>query len=318
MTDPILSVIVPAYNVADYILPAVRSALGQGYRDLEVVVVDDGSTDGTGELLRGAVRDPRLVVVRQRNAGLAAARNTALRHARGRYVGLLDGDDLWRPGKAERQVAVLEARPEVTLTYSDSEYLTADGRPTGRLLQSRGSSPGWMSFLVRNHVGNGSTPILRRADLLAVGGFDERLRTAMEDYEAWPRLLRASGRQAWRIPEPLTGYRVRDNSLSMDFAPFLRQAEMARDLLAEKLPDAPPALLALGLAQTYRIAARKAAALGRRPEALRYLRAAVRIAPSLPLRDPRFLGTAALVAMGPSAQGALHGALQGLLSGVRR
>lgn len=310
---PLLTVVVPACNVAPYIGAAVGSALGQTMRDLEVVVVDDGSADGTPAVLAG-IRDPRLRVVRQANAGLAAARNAGIRAARGRYLGLLDGDDLWMPEKAERQVAVLERAPEVTLTYSHSAYLDAAGRPDGTFLLSRHASPTWRQMILRNHVGNGSTPIGRTADFLAAGLFDTRLRTALEDYEMWPRLMRRTGRALRLVPEVLTGYRVRGDSLSVRFDGFLRHAELARTLLAEAIPEAPPRLLDLGLAGSYRVAARKAASFGRRREALGYLARALRIAPALPLHDPRFFATLAIALSGGRGQHGLHALLRRALA----
>lgn len=235
---PLLTVVVPAYNVAPWFGDAVRSALGQTMPDLEVVVVDDGSTDATPLVLAG-IRDPRLRVVRQANAGLAAARNAGIRAARASFFGLLDGDDVWMPGKAERQLAALERAPEATLTYSHSAYLDASGRPDGTYLLSRLASPSLRQMILRNHVGNGSTPIGRTADFLAAGLFDVRLRTALEDYEMWPRLMHRTGRGLLLVLEVLTGYRVRGDSLSQRFDGFLRHAEMARTLLPKPCPTCP-------------------------------------------------------------------------------
>src|SRR5689334_849057 len=105
---PTLSVIIPAYNVESYIETAVVSALDQTFTDLEVIVVDDGSTDGTAKVLQAIANrrdDPRLLILTQQNRGLSSARNAGIGHARGEFIGLLDGDDAWRPEKADKHVA---------------------------------------------------------------------------------------------------------------------------------------------------------------------------------------------------------------------
>ena len=111
---PAVSVIMPAYNVAPYVGDALRSALAQTFTDLEVLVVDDGSTDATADVVAGiAARDPRVRLIRQPNRGLAGARNTGLRSARGDVFALLDSDDLWEPEFLAEQVAILRAHPDV-------------------------------------------------------------------------------------------------------------------------------------------------------------------------------------------------------------
>lgn len=310
---PLLSVVIPAYNVAPYIADAVRSALSQSVGNLEVIVVDDGSTDDTPQVLAG-LKSSRLRVIRQENRGLSGARNTGIRAARAPFLGLLDGDDIWLPDKAERQLAVLESCPDVTMTYSHSLYLDADGRPTGALLLSRPHRPTLRQLVRRNLVGNGSTAIGRTADFIAAGLFDERLRNSHEDYEMWPRLMVRSGRWLELVPEPLTGYRVRADSGSMNIANFLATAEAACRILAESVPGLPAWVRREGLAHNIRIAARKAASLGRSGEALSTLARAVAVAPWLPLTDARFLPTLALALSGGAGQHTLH-RLHAALSG---
>jgi glycosyltransferase involved in cell wall biosynthesis len=115
----VISVIIPAYNVAQFLREAVDSALAQTRRDIEAIVVDDGSTDGSADMLRD-LDDPRLRVIRQDNAGSAAARNAGLRLASGNLVAFLDADDRWAPQNLERQAAFLESHPEVDMTFGHS------------------------------------------------------------------------------------------------------------------------------------------------------------------------------------------------------
>ncbi|HEX8374526.1 MAG TPA: glycosyltransferase family 2 protein [Geminicoccaceae bacterium] len=312
MPDPILSVVIPAYNVERYIEAAVRSALGQTLREIEVLVVDDGSTDATPLLLarlERELRDPRLRIIRKVNGGLSAARNTGIRAARGALIGFLDGDDLWRPEKAERHVARMDRDRRLGVTFSHSEYLTDDGRPTGRLHVSRLRRPGLGQMIRRNHVGNGSSPVVRRECFAQAGLFDEGLRSC-EDYEMWVRILGTTRHAIGRIPEPLTLYRLRDSSLSTAFEGFLASADQAVATLRERLPAMPERVFREGHAVHYRIASRKAVSLGQRLLAIRYFGRALAICPWLFLIDPRAVATALLILSAGRGEGLLY-AVQG-------
>jgi len=182
-----LSVVVPCYNVGALAAEAVCSLLHQTMPALEVIAVDDGSTDDTlAQLL--ALGDPRLTVVTQANRGLAAARNTGVAHARAPLIGFCDGDDVWFPDKAAKQLAVMDADATVGLTFSHSAYLDESGAPTGQMLVSRCRQPTTRDLVARNHIGNGSTAIVRRECFAAAGLFDESL-ASCEDAE--PHLPRA-------------------------------------------------------------------------------------------------------------------------------
>jgi glycosyltransferase involved in cell wall biosynthesis len=199
----LVSVIIPVYQGERFVLGAVRSALAQTHTELEVFVVDDGSTDGTIKLLE-EVRDPRLRVLRQSNAGTGAARNLALAQARGRYIAFLDSDDRWFPDKLAREIEVLRNAPEpVAIAYSS--YYAVDDR--GRLLHR---SPN------RQHAGDVFELLLAGEDFLmpSVCLFDRavfdtlgyfRLDRYHEDHEF---ILRASRQfAAYPTRERLVVYR---------------------------------------------------------------------------------------------------------------
>ena len=315
MTEPLLSVVIPAYNVAPYVEAAVRSALDQTLGDLEVIVVDDGSTDGTTELLERLdreLRDPRLRIVGRPNGGLAAARNTGIEAARGRFVGFLDGDDLWRPEKAARHLEPMLDDPSIGITFSDSEYLTEDGRPTGRLLTSGSLRPSLWQMIRRNLVGNGSAPVVRRECFARAGLFDETLRSC-EDYEMWVRILHATRCRIARIPAPLTLYRVRETSLSASFERFLENGDRAMASLRARMPLVPERVFREGHALHYRIASRKAVSFGHRRLAAGYLRRALALCPWLFLVDPRAAATALLLLTAGRGEALLHAAFGRLL-----
>ncbi len=297
MTDgkpPALSIVIPAYNVAPYVRQAVESALDQTFTDIEVIVVDDGSTDGTDAVLTDiekARADPRLRIVRQPNAGLSGARNTGVAASRGKLIGFLDGDDAWLPEKAARHVAAMRADPGIGLSFSHSAYMTEAGKRTGQMLLAEKSSPGLHDMIRRNQVGNGSSAVVRRACLVAAGPFNTDLR-ACEDYEMWCRMLDKTCCRAELVPEPLTLYRMRHASLSYDHDKFVGQAEAAMRLLRASMPHVPKQVFDAGQAQHYRIAAWKAATSGASAVSARLLVKTVRVQPSLLVHDRRVMANA--------------------------
>lgn len=234
---PACSVIVPAYNAARTVGAAVRSALDQQMGDLEVVVIDDGSTDATGQVI-GRLGDPRVRLVTQTNRGLSAARNAGLASARGRYVAFLDADDLWLPDYLELMVAALEDKPSAGFAYTDAyAFQSESGRVRRRTAMERmrppiPPPPGAAGFLLellrRNFIYVSTTVPLSVIE--EVGGFDEA-RTSVEDYELWMRIL-VSGRDPVWVAGQHALYRVHRDQMSAD-AP-----RMCRNLLAvyEDLP----------------------------------------------------------------------------------
>src|SRR5580658_3527192 len=173
-TARMISVIIPTYNVAGFVREAVDSALSQTLRDTEVIVVDDGSTDGSADALRD-LDDPRLRVIRENHAGSAAARNAGLRLASGELVAFLDADDRWAPQNLERQSAFLESHPEVDMTFSYSLVVDEEGRSLGFKCSSRAGTVSLRQLLRANEIGNGSCLLLRREALDRAGWFEPKL-----------------------------------------------------------------------------------------------------------------------------------------------
>jgi glycosyltransferase involved in cell wall biosynthesis len=288
---PRISIVIPAYNVADFIVPAVESALDQTFRDLEVIVVDDGSIDDTSNLLASLAerrKDDRLRIVRQANGGLSSARNTGIREARGTYIGFLDGDDLWRADKAGAHVALMDSDPNIGFSYSGSEYLEENGNSAHRLLRPDTLHPSLHQMILRNHVGNGSTPVVRRMCFEVAGNFREDLRSC-EDYEMWCRILWMTDTVATGLQEPLTYYRLRKSSLSFDVDQFVGQADKALDIICASMREVPRGLIARARAEHYRIGARKAVIAGKMQPARKLLIHAFRLCPMMFLTDLRAL-----------------------------
>jgi glycosyltransferase involved in cell wall biosynthesis len=309
--QPLVSIVIPCYDVGPYVQAAVESALDQTWPHLEVIAVEDGARDNTLAVLRkisSQRSDQRLRIVSQPNRGLSAARNTGIRESRGRFIGFLDGDDIWMPDKVDRQMAILLSRPQVGLTFSHSLYLDEAGRPTGRTLAEQRLRPALADMVRRNHFGNGSTVIARRECFEQAGFFDEDLHSC-EDYEMWCRILALTSLQAQGVAEPLTGYRLRSTSLTFDHYRFARNADLAMDKLRKGGLGLSDALLRAGHAMHYRIAAWRALLAGRDSAARALMLQALRLYPQIVLSDLRTAAAIAAMLVPHPARRALEGAL---------
>ena len=274
----------PAYNAAPFLEGAALSVLAQTYSNLELIIVDDGSVDDTALIAERAQRDDpsRVRVIRQENAGVAAARNAALRIARGEFFALLDSDDLWEPGFLEHQMAMLTARPEIDLVVGNGRYL--GGERHGTLVRST-QDPGpplALPTIIADEQAVFIMTVFRRRVFETIGGYDEALRTN-EDFDFWLRAALA-GFRFERNLEPLAWYRRRSDSLSADGPRMLRGALRVcrkcrplvaeganRDLLDRQIAyyeaelDAALARQALASGDGTRVAAALAALHARRP-----------------------------------------------------
>ncbi len=188
--QPLVSVIIPTYNRAHLIRAAVDSVLAQTYRNLEIIVVDDGSTDTTAAVL-GALTDPRLQYVQQPNGGRSQARNHALRHATGELISFLDSDDLYLPQKIEQQVNYLHNHPGVGMVYTSAHCINAAGdiMPGHYIASVSGLIYQSIAFF-RPVTITLPTVMTYRAVLDAVGHFDETMHR-FEDTDLWRRIAKA-------------------------------------------------------------------------------------------------------------------------------
>lgn len=189
-----VSVVIPVYNGAAFIARAVRSVLAQGYRAAEVIVVDDGSTDGTGAALAGFGRAIRLV--RIPNGGVSNARNVGIRASTCPFIAFLDADDVWDPDKLRRQVQVFADWPGVGLVCCD--FLTSDGTGSGAshfatlgpaddLVFDRPLPGSALPPLIRRNVVGTSSNVMVRRDVLGQAGFFDPCYRQAEDYDLWLR-----------------------------------------------------------------------------------------------------------------------------------
>lgn len=216
-TDPLITVITPAFNIEEYLGEAIDGVLAQTEGDFEYLIVDDGSTDRTGEIARARARqDARIRVIDGGHHGSSAARNLALRQARGTYVAFCDGDDRWLPAFLEQSLATLRAAPpEVGATFSAFDYIDQHGRPWGKTSAAEaGDYDAERTLAGQCPQGNGSCLVLRMSCFAEAGLFDEDLRNCV-DLDMWMRIHLSSSTPLFRfVDEPLVQWRVRPGSIS--------------------------------------------------------------------------------------------------------
>ncbi len=243
---PRVSVILPVYRGARFVARSIESVLGQTFRDLELLIVNDGSPDNSAEVIRPYLADARVRYVEQANAGVAAARDRALREARGQFVGLIDQDDVWLPDKLARQVPVLSARPDVALVHCDALPIDEDDR----LLVPAAAVPGraGASAFVEMFMGNpvtACTALFRREVAMLAGGFDSAAAIRFADeYDLWLRIARTH--EVAYLDVPLAHYRLHDANNSTDKAAMVL-ATLA--VLRKTLRTQPEALARVGRAR---------------------------------------------------------------------
>jgi glycosyltransferase involved in cell wall biosynthesis len=203
--DGLVSVVIPVYNGERFLARALDSALAQTYRDLEVIVVNDGSTDGSAEVL--ARYGHRIMVVSQENRGCASARQSGVERSRGEFVAFLDQDDEWASNKIERQVDALTRYPSAVAVYCDHHGIDDEGKRGG---PSAGLHPVYsgliFELLIRsNCIVSASLVMVRRGALDAAGGFDLSQPHWADDWDLWIRL--AERGPFLYLLEDLVGYR---------------------------------------------------------------------------------------------------------------
>jgi glycosyltransferase involved in cell wall biosynthesis len=241
-SDPRISIILPVYNGENYIRAALESAQRQTFTDWEVCVVDDGSADGTPNILKEYASEPRITILRQDNHGLAASRNRGLTAARGDYVAFLDVDDEWQPTYLARMCAALDNAPLAVAAFAGWQYIDEAGRRlpqwvllTGQDVARLDNDLSWRNAILPSAL------IARRTAVLQAGAFDEAL-NACEDWDLWIR-LKALG-PFIGVPQVLMLYRAHADSMTENVANMERERLKVNakylGSLDVPLPDWPP------------------------------------------------------------------------------
>jgi glycosyltransferase involved in cell wall biosynthesis len=205
MIPGLISVIVPCYNQGNYLKETIQSALGSTYRPLEIIIINDGSTDNSLEIAKELeALHAEVRVLDQINAGVTKARNVGIGAARGEYILPLDGDDLIAPDYIEKGLAVLSARPEVKVVYCQAEKFNESMRKPWKL------KPFSLSQLAKDNMIFVSA-LYRKSDAQEVGGYSEDMHMGREDWEFWIKMLKNGG-EVIRLPEIGFFYRLTPTS----------------------------------------------------------------------------------------------------------
>ncbi|MEL7245187.1 MAG: glycosyltransferase [Cyanobacteria bacterium J06643_5] len=205
-----ISVVVPVFNGAKTIKETVDSISNQTFKDIEIIIINDGSTDTTVEVIK-TISDSRIKVFSYSNAGLSASRNRGISQAKGEYISFIDADDLWTPDKLESQWQALQKNPQAAVAYSWTDYIDESSKfiKPGRRIKVNGDA--FSKLLVTNFLENGSNPLIKKTAFEKVGGFDESL-SAAEDKDMWLRL--AVNYEFVCVEKPQILYRTSTTSMS--------------------------------------------------------------------------------------------------------
>lgn len=241
MSDELVGVVIPAFNAERTLDETLRSVRVQTHRALEIVLVDDGSTDATRAVAeRHAALDARVTVLHQPNAGVAAARNAGWRHTKAEYLSFIDADDLWAPTKIERQLAALHALGGgAGMAYCWTARLDEAGRVTRLYGNVRHEGDVLAALVQSNFLGSGSNVLVRRQACIDVGGFDAGLQAAgAQGCEDW--LFGCRVAEVCRcavVPEHLVGYRHLSDSMSSHRLRMLHSHMLMCRQLLQRRPD---------------------------------------------------------------------------------
>ncbi len=205
MTPGLISVIVPCYNQGIYLKETIQSALASSYRPIEILIINDGSTDHSLEIAKVLeAQYPEVRVLDQVTAGVTKARNAGIAAAQGEYLLPLDGDDLISPDYIKQGLAILTTRPEVKVVYCQAEKFSESGRKPWKL------KPFSLEQLAKDNMIFVSA-LFRKSDALGVGGFSEDMQLGREDWEFWIKLLKNGG-EVVQLPEVGFFYRLTPTS----------------------------------------------------------------------------------------------------------
>jgi glycosyltransferase involved in cell wall biosynthesis len=238
--EPKVGVVIPVFNAERWLAATLNGVVNQTYRALDIIIVNDGSTDASAAIAAAcAAMDPRVRIVHQQNAGVAAARNLGAFSTNAEYLAFVDADDLWAPAKIALQMQKLQqGGNSVGLVYCWFAHIDEDGRV---IFFTRPATEGnVLQPLCRtNFIGNGSSPLMRRAAFDAAGGFDSALRECnAQGCEDVLLYLKIAEKFEFRVvPQDLVGYRMTNSSMSADVMQMLRSCELVLAKYRKKYPE---------------------------------------------------------------------------------
>ena len=270
------SIIVPCYNGEAFLRKALDSALAQTHHDIEVIIVDDGSTDSSASIASEYVQsDERVSYIKKENGGLSSARNAGVKVAQGEVVAFLDVDDWWHPDKTGAHVEHLTQNPDVGVSYSDVQFVSESGEIMKHVRKPRKTNLSNYYLYCRNPITNGSNGFFRKS-IFEEHKFDETLPRS-QDVDCWNRIV-FSGDRNWKfegIPGLLTYYRVTAGGLSNSYEAHYACAKRVWEKSFEYAPDVARKYAGLAEAFQLRFYARRAISDGNFSEARKLIRSAL-------------------------------------------
>lgn len=294
MMTPTVSVIMPVYNTAKYVEAAIDSVLAQSFTNFELLIIDDEGSDNSIDLCH-AYDDRRIRIISQRNRGLAGARNTGVRNARGQFIALLDSDDIWEQRKLEEHVDHLQNAPNVGVSYAASKMIDDDGNFLRIVQRPKLKNVTARDVFLRNPVGNGSAPVIRRAafddiaflnlDREELDYFDETFRQS-EDIECWCRIALMTHWSFEGIRGTFTRYRINEGGLSANVVKQFATWCRVKDRVQELDPDFAKKWAPYAKAYQLRYLSRRSVRMGEGALAWTLIRDALSMCPKILLDEP--------------------------------
>ncbi len=284
---PLVSVIIPAYNAEKFIERTLNSVLNQTYRNLEVLIIDDGSQDRTETLVQEWMEnDSRIRFFQQKNSGVAAARNLGIKQAKGDLIAPVDADDIWYPQYLEKVVAIFgESDLSVGIVYAWSIDIDEEDQLMRGFHVDYYEGDIYLKLLYRNFIGNASATVIRRQCFEKMGYYSEKLRSQKaQGCEDWDLYLRLAEVYQFRvIPEFLVGYRQLSNSMSKDYSAMAKSLQLVLEKVQKRHPNIPPFIYQWSLSNFYIYLAHKSNENDQYQEALKWLAQALRLDPIMVL-----------------------------------
>ena len=243
LNQPLISVIIPAYNAETFLAKTLESVLSQTYQNIEILVVDDGSTDTTAEIVKSfAKKDSRISLLQQPNAGVAAARNLAIEKSRGEYIAPIDADDIWYPQNLEKQLKCLNSlASSVGIVYSWSVDINEQDLLTGGFYNSTIEGEVYTALVYKYFIGNASSSLIRRVCFEKIGGYNCKLKLEnAQGCEDWELHLRIAEHYQFKVvSEYLVGYRQITSSMSCNFAAMAKSHSLIMADVRQQHPEIP-------------------------------------------------------------------------------
>jgi glycosyltransferase involved in cell wall biosynthesis len=230
---PLISVIIPAYNNEKTIRETIESVLNQSFRDWEIIIINDCSTDSTLEII-SSIQDDRIKVFSYPNAGVSVSRNRGFYLSKGEFIAFLDADDLWTPDKLESQLKALQANPQAAIAYSWIDRIDESGKFVTKGNYKNFSGNIYPHLIVQNFLETASNALIRAEALKAVGNFDSAL-TPAEDWDMYLRL--AENYHFVVVPRPQILYRLTANSQSTNMLKMEAVGRKIREKIADRAPE---------------------------------------------------------------------------------